>query len=74
VRALFMPACEAEQFTATLVAGKGLYEEGQHLLIDVGGREVKTRAGRRVLDSPVFDRFEFSAAVNCRAEFIRPIM
>ena len=61
VRALFMPACEAEQFTATLVAGKGLYEEGRHLLIDVGGREVKTRAGRRVLDSPVFDRFEFSA-------------
>ena len=61
VRALFMPASEAEQFTATLVAGKGLYEEGRHLLINVGGREVKARAGRRVLDSPVFDRFEFSA-------------
>ena len=61
VRALFMPASEAEQFTATLVAGKGLYEEGRHLLIDVGGREVKARAVRRVLDSPVFDRFEFSA-------------
>ena len=61
VRALFMPANEAEQFTATLVAGKGLYEEGRRLLIDVGGREVKARAGRRVLDSPVFDRFEFSA-------------
>jgi hypothetical protein len=61
MRALFMPASEAEQFTATLVTGKGLYEEGRHLLIDVGGREVKARAGRRVLDSPVFDRFEFSA-------------
>jgi len=61
VHALFMPANEAEQFTATLVAAKGLYEEGRHLLIDVGGREVKARAGRRVLDSPVFDRFEFSA-------------
>jgi hypothetical protein len=61
LRALFMPASEAEQFTATLVAGKGLYEEGRRLLIDVGGRQVKARAGRRVLDSPVFDRFEFSA-------------
>ena len=60
-RALFMPASETEQFTATLVTGKGLYEEGRHLLIDVGGREVKARAGRSVLDSPVFDRFEFSA-------------
>lgn len=61
VRALFMPANESEQFTATLVAAKGLYEEGRRVLIDVGGREVKARAGRRVLDSPVFDRFEFSA-------------
>jgi hypothetical protein len=61
VRALFMHANEAEQFTATLIAGKGLYEEGRHVLIDVGGREVRARAGRRVLDSPVFDRFEFSA-------------
>lgn len=61
VRALFMPASEDEQFSATLVAEKGLYEEGLHLLIDVGGREVRARAGRLVLDSPVFDRFEFSA-------------
>jgi len=61
MRALFMPADESEQFTATLVAGKGLYEEGRRVLIDVGGREVRARAGRRVLDSPVFDRFEFSA-------------
>lgn len=61
VRALFMPADEGEQFTATLVVGKGLYEEGRRVLIDVGGREVRARAGRRVLDSPVFDRFEFSA-------------
>jgi hypothetical protein len=56
-----MPASEDEQFSATLVAGKGLYEEGLRLLIDVGGREVRARAGRLVLDSPVFDRFEFSA-------------
>jgi hypothetical protein len=61
VRALFMPASETEQIAATLVAAKGLYAEGLQLLIDVGGREVRARAGRRVLDSPVFDRFEFSA-------------
>jgi len=61
VRALFMPASEAEQIAATLVAAKGLYAEGRQILIDVGGREVRARAGRRVLDSPVFDRFEFSA-------------
>jgi len=60
-RALFMPAVEAEQVTATLVTPKGIYEEGCHLIIDVPGREIKARAGRRVLDTPVFDRFEFSA-------------
>ena len=61
VHALFMPANEAEEAGATLVAVKGFYESGRHLLIDVGGREVRARAGRLVVDSPVFDRFEFSA-------------
>lgn len=61
VRALFMPANEAEQIAATLVVAKGFYAEARQILIDVGGREVRARAGRRVLDSPVFDRFEFSA-------------
>ena len=60
-RALFMPASEAEQIAATLVAAKGFYAPDRQILIDVGGREVRARAGRRVLDSPVFDRFEFSA-------------
>jgi hypothetical protein len=60
-RALFMPAVEEEQFTATLVTPKGIYEEGCHLIIDVAGREIKARAGRRVVETPVFDRFEFSA-------------
>lgn len=61
VHALFMPASEAEETGATLVAAKGLYEAGCLLLIDVGGREVSVRAGRLVVESPVFDRFEFSA-------------
>ena len=61
VHALFMPASEAEGAGATLVAAKGFYESGRHLLIDVGGREVSVRAGRLVVESPVFDRFEFSA-------------
>jgi hypothetical protein len=61
VHALFMPASEAEEAGATLVAAKGFYETGRHLLIDVGGREISVRAGRLVVDSPVFDRFEFSA-------------
>jgi hypothetical protein len=61
VHALFMPAVDAEQITATLIAAKGLYAQGRSLLIDVGGREIHVRAGRRVLDSPLFDRFEFSA-------------
>jgi len=60
-RALFMPASEAEQIAATLVVAKGFYAQDRHILIDVGGREVRALAGRRVLDSPVFDRFEFSA-------------
>jgi hypothetical protein len=61
VPALFMPASEKEQFAATLVTAKGFYTEGRQLLIDVGSREIRARAGRRVCDSPVFDRFEFSA-------------
>lgn len=59
--ALFMPANEAEETGATLITTKGLYETGCHLIIDVGGREISVRAGRLVVDSPVFDRFEFSA-------------
>jgi hypothetical protein len=61
VHALFMPASEAEQIAATLVVAKGFFAQGRQILIDVGGREVRARAGRRVLDSPVFDRFEFFA-------------
>ncbi|NOR20301.1 MAG: hypothetical protein GQ538_09475 [Xanthomonadales bacterium] len=60
-RALFMPAVEEEQVTATLITPKGIYAEGCHLIIDVAGREIKARAGRLVLDTPIFDRFEFSA-------------
>ncbi len=61
VHALFMPANEAEETGATLIAAKGFYETGRHLLIDVGGREISVRAGRLVVESPVFERFEFSA-------------
>ena len=61
IRALFMPAIDDEQIAATLVAPKGFFREARQLLIDVGGREVRARAGRCVIDSPVFDRFEFSA-------------
>jgi hypothetical protein len=61
VNALFMPAVEKQQLAATLIAAKGLYEHGRAMLINVGGREISVRAARRVFDSPVFDRFEFSA-------------
>ncbi|MGB5261128.1 MAG: hypothetical protein WBO34_11490 [Gammaproteobacteria bacterium] len=61
VPALFLPAEEESDIAATLVAERGLYEEGRALLIDVGGREIRVRAGRQVSDSPVFDRFEFAA-------------
>jgi hypothetical protein len=61
VHALFMPANETGGTGATLLLAKGFYEPGRHLLIDVGGREVSARAGRLVVDSPAFERFEFSA-------------
>jgi hypothetical protein len=61
VPALFLPAEEAADIGATLVALTGLYAEGCAMTIDVGGREIHVRAGRLVSDSPVFDRFEFSA-------------
>ena len=60
-RALFMSASEAEQCAATLITAKGLYTEGRRLLVDVDGREIRVRAGCRVFDSPVIDRFEFAA-------------
>lgn len=59
--ALFMPASEAEQANATLLVAKGVYGFGRLLNIDVSGRTINVRAGRRVFDSPVFDRFEFAA-------------
>lgn len=58
--ALFMPAREDEQINATLLIAKGVYEFGRRLRINVGGRTISVRAGRRVYDSPVFDRFEFT--------------
>jgi hypothetical protein len=61
VPALFLPAEEGEDIAATLVALTGLYAAGCAMTIDVGGREIHVRAGRLVSDSPVFDRFEFSA-------------
>ena len=60
VHALFMPAADTEQVAATLVTSKGFYEEGRPLRVNMDGREVRACAGRRVLDSPVFDRYEFS--------------
>jgi len=61
VHALFIHADESEDLGATLIAAKGLYDAGRHLLIDVGGTRVSARAGRLVADTPVIDRFEFSA-------------
>jgi hypothetical protein len=61
VKALFLSADEDADITATLVAARGLYEEGRTVKIDVGGREIQVRAGRLIAETPVFDRFEFSA-------------
>jgi hypothetical protein len=60
-RALFMPASEAEDVSATLVVATGFYARGRRMLIDVSGKEIRACAGRNVFDGPVFDRFEFSA-------------
>jgi hypothetical protein len=59
--ALFIPAGAQDDMAATLIMAKGFYEAGKRLLIDSFGRQVSARAGRNVADSPVFDRFEFSA-------------
>ena len=61
VRTLFMPASSEEEVAATIVAPKGLYEQGRRLLIEVAGRDVHARAGRCVFEGAVFDRFEFSS-------------
>jgi hypothetical protein len=59
--ALFMPAAEAEGVNATLLTAKGVYAFDRPLRIDVGRRVISVRAGRRVYDSPLFDRYEFAA-------------
>ena len=59
--ALFLPAEEEANIAATLVVGSGMYERDRALQIDVGGREIRIRAGRMISNSPVFDRFEFTA-------------
>jgi hypothetical protein len=61
VRAMFIPASEADGMNATLVMATGFYEAGKRLLVNSFGRNVSARAGRNVSDSPAFDRFEFSA-------------
>lgn len=61
VHALFVHADEAGGIGATLIAAKGLYAAGRQLLIEVGGTRVNARAGRLVVDTPVFDRFEFTS-------------
>jgi len=61
VQALFMPADEEGGYAATLLVANGFYARDAVLLIQTGGRELRARAGRRVMETPVFDRFEFTA-------------
>jgi cyclic-di-GMP-binding protein len=61
LRAVFIPSSEADGISATLVMATGFYEAGRRLLVNSFGRKVNVRAGRNVSDSPVFDRFEFTA-------------
>ena len=58
--ALFVTSEDDEQGVATLIAGKGVYEEGRRLSIDLADKQISVRAGRLVFNGPVFDRFEFS--------------
>lgn len=59
--ALFVTSDDDEDGAATLVAAKGIYEEGRRLSIDVADKQINVRAGRLIFNGPVFDRFEFSA-------------
>ncbi|MGB5439975.1 MAG: hypothetical protein WBN90_10070 [Gammaproteobacteria bacterium] len=59
--ALFVTTADDEQGAATLVAAKGIYEEGRRLSIDIADKHINVRAGRLIFNGPVFDRFEFSA-------------
>ena len=61
VQALFMPADEEGGYAATLLVANGFYARDALLLIQAGGRQLRARTGRRVMETPVFDRFEFTA-------------
>jgi hypothetical protein len=61
LRALFITSSEADGISATLVMATGFYEAGRRLLVNSFGKRVNVRAGRIVSNSPVFDRFEFTA-------------
>jgi hypothetical protein len=56
---LFLPS--SGDNSAGLLAPKELYQEGRRLLLQVGTREIRVRAARRVMDTACIDLFEFAS-------------
>ena len=59
VHCLFLPSNAGS--SAGLLAPKELYQEGRRLLLQVGTREIRVRAVRRVMDTACIDLFEFAS-------------
>ena len=57
---MFLTSEDDESGAATLIASKGIYEEGRLLSIDLEDEQIQVYARRLVFSGPVFDRFEFS--------------
>jgi hypothetical protein len=56
---LFLPSSGGN--SAGLLAPKELYQEGRQLSLQVGTREIRVRAARRVMDTACIDLFEFTS-------------
>jgi hypothetical protein len=59
---LFLPSRAGG--SAGLLAPREIYQEGRRLLLQVGTREVRVRAARRVIETACIDGFEFASDSN----------
>jgi hypothetical protein len=58
---LFLPSVTATGGSATLLASRERWQDGRRLLLEVGRREVRVRAMRRVIETACIDGFEFAS-------------
>ncbi len=59
VPALLLSGTADGTIPATLLARKGIYAEGENLILIRAGRTIPVRMGERIMDTAVFERFRY---------------